>query len=104
MDNHHVAGRANSPVTIPVPANDHRAELSTAQYDGPPETLQNPNRDPLLKIAGRIRGFVDTVIYLIKKLVLKIPEALELLSKILIERLGPEWWVGTPFEQFIERN
>ena len=35
MDNHHFAGRANSPTTIPVPVNDHRAHLSVAQADWP---------------------------------------------------------------------
>src|SRR5947209_19437823 len=46
-DNHHVAGCANSPVTVAVPVNDHRAILSTAQYDWPKDTLENPHRDPL---------------------------------------------------------
>src|SRR6185312_2651678 len=40
-DDHHVGGRNNSSVTVGVPANDHRAELSTAQYDWPRRTLEN---------------------------------------------------------------
>src|SRR5271155_2369537 len=43
LDNHHVAGQSNSRVTIPVPVNDHRAELSVAQYDWPKRTLENPD-------------------------------------------------------------
>ncbi len=49
-DNHHPAGRANNPATIRVPVNDHRAELSPAQYDWPRETLENPDRSPLLTV------------------------------------------------------
>src|SRR5438477_4902113 len=49
MDDHHVAGRANSSETIPTPVNDHRAELNTAQQDWPKETLQNPDGCPLLR-------------------------------------------------------
>src|SRR6185295_7464465 len=40
MDNHHIAGKANSPITTSIPANDHRAVLSAAQYEWPPKTLQ----------------------------------------------------------------
>src|SRR5713101_4763503 len=39
-DGHHVAGEANDPTKIPVPVNDHRAELSTAQADWPEQTLE----------------------------------------------------------------
>jgi len=101
MDNHHVAGKSNSPVTVPISVNDHRAELSVAQYDWNSEVLQNPEGNPLLKLSARIRGFIDTVFHLLKSLLLKIPEALELLNSILVEKLGPQWWVGTRFERFV---
>src|ERR1041384_3256100 len=68
MDNHHIAGAANSPITIPVPVNDHRAELSAAQYDWPKATLENPEANPLLKIAACFRGFTDTLAYLLTTL------------------------------------
>src|SRR5579872_578251 len=42
MDNHHFAGEANNPLTVPVPVNDHRATLSVDQYDWPAKTLENP--------------------------------------------------------------
>src|SRR5438132_805039 len=47
-DDHHFAGEANHPATIPLPVNDHRAELSTAQYDWPKKTRENPDGCPLL--------------------------------------------------------
>src|ERR1700741_5081556 len=39
-DEHHPAGDANDPTTIPVRVNDHRAELSVAQGDWPRATLE----------------------------------------------------------------
>jgi len=103
-DNHHVAGRANSPVTIPVLANDHRAELSTSQYDWPKKTLQNPNRSPLLSLAASSRGFVDTNAYLAEKLLLPQAEAFEYLDALLTEKFGPEWWKKTELDQFRPRS
>ena len=100
MDDHHVPGQANSPETIPTPVNDHRAELSAAQHDWPKTMLQNPNGCPVLKGAACVQGVIDYVHYLIDKFLLWIPEMLEGLSTFLEEKLGPKWWVGTPFEQF----
>ncbi|MCH7688322.1 MAG: hypothetical protein IH899_16850 [Planctomycetes bacterium] len=100
VDSHHVAGKANSPITIPVPVNDHRAELSVAQQDWPKQTRENPNRSPLLAVAAGIRGFVDYMIYLAKKFLLWGAEMLEALDQYLAERLGPKWWLGTPLESF----
>jgi hypothetical protein len=104
MDNHHVAGEANGPITIPVPVNDHRAELSPAQYDWPRETLENPDGSPLLKAAAHIRGFSDTVLYLIEQGLLWVAEALEWLHAHLVEQLGPKWWVGTPLEKLAPKS
>jgi hypothetical protein len=104
MDNHHPFGKANNPTTIPVPVNDHRADLSTVQYDWPEETRENPDGSPLLAAAACLRGFVDTVVYLIRKSILWIAEALEWLNAFLLEQLGPQWWVGTPLEQFIPKQ
>ena len=47
-DDHHVASAANDPTTIPIPVNDHCAELSVAQRDWPKETLENRDGSPLL--------------------------------------------------------
>jgi hypothetical protein len=52
MDAHHVAGKANSPITVPVPVNDHRACLSVAQADWPKSTLMNAHGSPLLAAAA----------------------------------------------------
>ena len=99
-DHHHVAGRANSPETIPVFVNDHRAILSVAQYQWPPETLRNPHGNPLLRASACIRGFTDTLYYLIDKFLLWIPEFLETLNAFLTKKLGPNWWADTELEKF----
>jgi hypothetical protein len=99
-DDHDFAGRANSRVTIPVPVNDHRAELSVSQYDWPKQTWENPDGSPLLAAAGCIRGFIDTVLYLMEKGMTWIAEMLEKLDHLLAEKLGPQWWVKTDIEQF----
>ena len=104
LDNHHIPGKANGPTTIPIPVNDHRAELSVAQFDWPKETRENPDGSPLLAGAASIRGFVDTVIYLIKNLLLWGPKMLETLDQFLAEKLGPKWWCGTPLEQFAPKG
>ena len=104
MDRHHVAGSANSPVVVTIPTNDHRAVLSVAQYDWPKLTLENPEGCPLLAAAGCIRGFVDTVKYLIDELLLWVAEALEWLSDFLTETAGSEWWLGTPLARFARKG
>jgi hypothetical protein len=56
VDQHHFAGRANSPATLPVPVNDHRARLSVAQADWPKSTLVNAEGSPLLAAAAASGG------------------------------------------------
>jgi hypothetical protein len=104
MDNHHVAGRKNSKVTVAVPVNDHRAILSEAQFDWPWATLENPDGCPLLAAAACIRGFVDFIRFLIDKLLMWIAELLESLSAFLVEKLGPDWWLNTPLAQFARKG
>ena len=103
MDNHHVAGRVNNPVTIPIHVNDHRAVLSVDQYDWPLLTRKNPNGCPLLAAAGCIRGFINTARYLIEKFLYGVATMLELLSEYLQAQLG-SWWNGTEFEQFAAKG
>jgi hypothetical protein len=100
MDKHHPAGEANSPAIVPIPVNDHRAELSEAQYDWPKDTRENPDGSPLLAAAGCIRGFADTVVYLIERLLLWIAIMLEALNAFLLKKLGPTWWLKTELNQF----
>lgn len=92
MDLHHVSGRANDSLTIPVPANDHRAELSTAMMDWPKETRENPDASPLLATAGRIRGHCDLHVYLLESLLLPSAELLEHLHSYLSTTFGDEYW------------
>jgi hypothetical protein len=100
MDDHHPAGEANNPATVPTPVNDHRANLSVAQYDWPKQTLENPDGCPVLAAAACIRGVVDYLHYLIEKFLAWIPEMLEALSAFLKDEVGPKWWCGTPLAQF----
>jgi hypothetical protein len=104
MDNDHPAGKANNPTVLAVPVNDHRADLNLAQLDWPQPTLENPEGCPLLAGAGCIRGFIDRVSYLLKKLIMWIPEMLEQLSAFLKRKLGPKWWVGTELEKFAPKK
>lgn len=100
-DAHHIAGAANNRgATIIVPVNDHRAELSVAQQDWPRKTLQNPDRSPLLSAAAHIRGFIDTIVYLITKFLLWIAGMLELLDTTLEKKLGQKWWKHTKLKSF----
>jgi hypothetical protein len=101
MDRHHPFGEANdAKTTIPAPVNDHRAELNEAQRDWPKRTLENPDGSPLLAASGCIRGFIDTVLYLIETGLLWIAEMLEKLDEWATARFGSKYWLGTPIEQF----
>jgi hypothetical protein len=100
MDNHHPAAKANNPTTTPVPVNDHRAELSPAQDDWPKETLENPDGSPLLAFAGCVRGYADTAVYLIEKLLLPFATMLEVLDRYLVNTVGEKWWINTELEKF----
>jgi hypothetical protein len=104
MDDHHVAGKANSPATVAVPVNDHWAVLSEAQYDWPKATVENPEGCPLLAAAGCIRGFIDTTLYLIDELLHWIAKMLEVLSALLLERFGTQWWLNTPLARFARKG
>lgn len=83
LDWHHVAGRANSPMTIRVPVNAHRSELSTDQQDTwPPETLRNPEGLQTLKAAACIRGFLKTCDFLMDEFLRPLPALLERLAEL----------------------
>jgi hypothetical protein len=82
MDNHHPAGKANNPVTVPRDVNDHRAILSVRQNDlWPKETLENPTSDPYLQMAAEIRGYINDRLYLEEKLLRAAIEKLEALAE-----------------------
>jgi hypothetical protein len=100
VDAHHIAGRANSPITTTILANDHRAVLSVAQQDWPKRTLRNPDGCPLLKGAAHIRGFVDTVAYYMEAFLLWVAELLEAVSADLEKKRGRRWWIKTELKRF----
>lgn len=100
IDQHHPAGEANDPTTVSIPVNDHRARLSVDQYDWPKLTFDNTDGCPLLAGAACIRGFMDTVIYLLETLLLPKAEMLEWLHTYLVQKLGHKWWENTPLERF----
>ena len=104
MDNHHAFAKANSPVTLPTPVNDHRAELNVAQYDWPKKTRENPDGSPLLAAAGAIRGFIDYIHYLIEKGLAWVARMLEAADAFLAEKLGAQWWRNTDLEQFAPKR
>jgi hypothetical protein len=104
MDEHHFAGKANSPTTIPIPVNDHRARLSVVQAEWPKSTLTNPEGSPLLAAAACVRGFIDTVLYLIERGLLWIADMLEKLDEFQVNKLGPQWWLNTAIEQFAPKK
>jgi hypothetical protein len=103
-DNHHFAGKANSPITVTIPVNDHRARLSVAQADWPKATLGNVHGSPLLAAAASVRGFIDTLLYLIEQGLLFVADLLEQLDEYLLKELGPRWWRGTGIEQFAPKR
>lgn len=92
MDLHHVSGQANDSLTIPVPVNDHRAELSTAMMDWQKGTRENRDGSPFLAIAARIRGFCDMLLYLMETLLLPSADHLEHLHKLFTEVFGKKYW------------
>lgn len=101
FDDHHPAGVANDPATVPIPVNDHRAILSPKQYEWPPETWSNPSGSPMRVGAARVRGYCETNDYLVCSLLIPNAEMLEALDEYLEKRLGPRWWVGTEMERFV---
>jgi hypothetical protein len=103
-DQHHFAGKANNPATIPVPVNDHRAILSVVQGEWPKPTLSNTEGSPLLAGAASLRGCIDTIHYLIEKGLLWLAEMLEKLDDVQVKKLGPRWWVNTEIEQFAPKK
>ncbi len=96
-ERHHLAGRANGPATIPIPANDH-AVLSDLQLAWPRETLRNPDGSPLLKAAASLRGWLDVLWLILEHTVGWIPDSLERLDGALRVHVGPRWWESLGWE------
>ncbi len=99
-DNHHVAMKANSTITVSVPVNDHRAKLNVAQHDWPKQTRENPAGSPLIAAAACIRGFIDTILYLIEEGLHWIADMLETADACLARKLGEQWWKDMNLQKF----
>ena len=91
-DKHHIFGVANSPIYISTPINDHRAFLSTAQYNWPRKTLENKYGSPILVDAAKIRGFGDFIVYFYQEHILPVAEHLEQLDTSLTRKHGKSYW------------
>jgi hypothetical protein len=104
IDDHHIAGRSNYSATIPIPTNDHVAELSERQRDWPEQTLRNPDGDPFLKGAACVRGVHDTIIYIVDHVLLWVAHLLEIASALLTQMTGRFYWRNTPLEEFVGRR
>jgi hypothetical protein len=101
-ESHHIAGKANSPVTVELPIKDHRT-LSHAQYEWPPPTLQNPEGSPLLALAATLRGIADLVGELVVAFMRYLAETAENIDAWLREQHG-RWWQGGPFDGWQPNN
>jgi hypothetical protein len=78
--------------------------LSPAQEDWPKLTLKNPLGSPLLAGAACVRGFVDSILYLMEKGLIWIAEMLEKLDELLMKKLGPQWWLNSEIEQYAPKG
>ena len=103
-DDHHDAGRGNSPLTIPVPVNDHRAELSVMQMDWGKTMRENPEGDPLIAAAALLRGSADITAYLQEHRIDVAIALLEMVAESNRQRLGSKWWRGTDVERFAPKK
>jgi hypothetical protein len=104
FDNHHPAGKANSPIATPIHTNEHRVVLSPKQYEWPEETWENRKGSPLRASAACVRGYCETNDYLVASLLIPRAEMLEVLDGFLEKQLGPNWWVGTEMERFAPKR
>src|SRR5690348_9155987 len=68
----HFAGKANSKMTLLVPANMNRLNLDN-QHGWPRDTLRNPEGNPLLKAEAIVRGWVS-YLSIILSVVEKVPD------------------------------
>ncbi len=96
LDKHHIAGKNNHSATISIPVNDHRTFLSEAQYEWPKDMLRNADSSPILAAAACIRGAVETINYILDRLLLWIVDLLHVLDSYLAQKLGRQWWLNSP--------
>jgi hypothetical protein len=97
LEEHHVAGRHNSPVKVPIPGNDHEV-TKELQLRWPQRTLRNPDGSPLLRAAAAVRGWSDVMRIVLDRVVEPVPGLLEDLDAWLRSVLGERWFEA--FEQW----
>ena len=95
----HLAGKANSSLTVEVPTNEHRM-LSEAQYEWPPGILENRDGSPVLKAAAVLAGAADFIEDPIVRCIRNVVEFLHTLDVWLREKHGGPWWDGGPFDRW----
>jgi hypothetical protein len=91
LEDHHPAGKANHPVTVRIPGNEHR-RIDDLKNDWSRETLRNPSGSPLLRAAACLRGWLNVMQVLIDSTLGWIPAFLEALDRWLVNVMGPSWW------------
>ena len=89
-DLNHVFGKRNSPLTIRYPVNDHRAVFNVKQLDWTPESLENPNGDPLLEALARFHGLDNNVVHMLADCIAFAPK-LKRVQDLLVTVSGPNW-------------
>jgi hypothetical protein len=72
--------------------------------DWPKETRENPDGSPLLAAAASIRGFVDTIVYLLENLLLRHAEILEKIDAYFVGHSGRKWWLKTDLKGFAPKR
>jgi hypothetical protein len=89
IEQHHLYGRANSPRTIPLPANLHRL-VSDRQQDWPQVIDVRRRRDRLRWLLGLLRCITEYLVYLRAQLVQskRTMEQLQLQVNALLQRVA----------------
>jgi hypothetical protein len=93
LEGSHTGGRNNLPDdVVPIPANDHGVLTYRYQAAWSRETLRNPDRSPLLRAAGALRGWMDVLRLILERTCGWVPAFLERLDAWLRLKLGERWW------------
>lgn len=93
LEDHHVAGRRNSPATVRLPGNRHAVLTFMQQTGWPTELLRNPDDDPLLRLEAAVRGSRETIVEVLGGVVAPAEAGIADLQAFLVAALGPDWQV-----------
>lgn len=89
-EDNHVFGKRNSALMIRYPTNDHRAVFNVKQLDWTPESLENPNGDPLLEALARFHGLDNNVVHMLSDCIAFAPK-LKHVQELLVAVHGSNW-------------